>query len=308
MDRIGARARFWWRQANRSAWPTPYAVAPRARSDHAPFVTDALLTRRQPITALPGSLRPMLAAALAGAMIFAGATGFGRAARIVEPMPQQLDQLLISAGIGINEVTVKGFHYAVDAEIFAAVALDTSGSLVSYDVAAAQRRIEALAWVKRATIVRVLPDKLRIEIVERRPAAIWEHAGRTALVDAEGRVLAYLAGSALPPLLRIAGAGAPTALSGLICDVVDDTAFSDRIIKANWIGGRRWTLDLEGGSSVHLPEGRAKEGIRRLAAHLSNGDGRFAAGQAIDLRLSGQIVVQAAPAKDQVVGRRTVME
>jgi cell division protein FtsQ len=44
-------------------------------------------------------------------------------------------------------------------------------------------------WVKDARVSRRLPDSLVIDLVERTPAAVWQHQGRLNLIDGEGVVL-----------------------------------------------------------------------------------------------------------------------
>ncbi len=45
-------------------------------------------------------------------------------------------------------------------------------------------RLLGYGWVKDARVSRRLPDTLVIDIVERSPAALWQSAGRLALIDA----------------------------------------------------------------------------------------------------------------------------
>ncbi len=249
--------------------------------------------------------RVLIGAGLSGALIFAGTTGFGRTVRMVEPLPLQIDRALMAAGLGINEVMLSGHRYSTDADIYAALALDNAGSLLRYDVTGARRRVEALPWVRTAQVVRVLPDKLKIHIEERRPTAIWEHDKRTLLVDQTGRVLANLAGDRAPALAltRIAGAGAPRALARLQAALAPHTELASRLELARRVGERRWTLDLGGGLTVHLPADREGEALLRLARHhetsriLDNG------AQIIDLRQDGVIAVRASPVTSPAAAR-----
>lgn len=49
--------------------------------------------------------------------------------------------------------------------------------------------LERFAWVKRATVMRVLPNQLRVEVAERTPVAFVEVGGRIELTDADGVIL-----------------------------------------------------------------------------------------------------------------------
>ena len=254
--------------------------------------------RRPGSSQLHRSQRILGAAALLGAVLFAGAGGFAQSGRAVEPLPQQFDRALVAAGLGINEVMVSGHRFTTDSEIYGALGLEHAGSLLRFDVKGARQRIEALPWVRTADVARILPDILTIRIEERRPTAIWEHGERVMLVDQAGRVLANLAGgrpSALA-LTRIAGAGAPRALARLLAALEPHTAILSRLELARRVGERRWTLEFAGGTSVHLPADREGEALLRLAA-LNERSGLFDAGaQVIDLRQDGVIAVRVTPA------------
>ncbi|MBI2756522.1 MAG: FtsQ-type POTRA domain-containing protein [Chloroflexi bacterium] len=53
-------------------------------------------------------------------------------------------------------------------------------------------RLQALPMVRKAEVNSVLPGSVDIRVLERTPAAFWESAGRTYLVDREGLVLRAL--------------------------------------------------------------------------------------------------------------------
>jgi cell division protein FtsQ len=60
-----------------------------------------------------------------------------------------------------------------------------------FKVSLADRRgqLEALPWVQRATVLRLLPDRLRIVITERTPVAFVRQGTQIGLVDASGVLL-----------------------------------------------------------------------------------------------------------------------
>lgn len=245
--------------------------------------------------------RRLLAAAMAGAAVFAAGSGFGQSARIAVPIHLQFDNVLVGAGFGINQVTVSGNRYQADSEIYAALGLDQAGSLLAYDVAAARQRIEALPWVRTATIARLLPDRLSITIEERRPMAIWAHGGRTALVDRTGRVLAHLTAPYPIALPRMAGAGAPVALAALLAAIEPHAEIHARLETARRVGERRWTLELTGGVQVHLPADREGEALLRLARQNRTGGLLEKTNQIIDLRQDGIVAVRSTTSRPAAV-------
>ena len=52
-----------------------------------------------------------------------------------------------------------------------------------------RRQLEKIPWIEKATVMRVLPDELRISVVERTPVALVRHGQQIGLVDANGVLL-----------------------------------------------------------------------------------------------------------------------
>jgi cell division protein FtsQ len=58
-----------------------------------------------------------------------------------------------------------------------------------------RRELERIPWIEKATVMRVMPDQLRIAVVERTPVAFVRHGQQVGLVDANGVLLAMSASS-----------------------------------------------------------------------------------------------------------------
>jgi cell division protein FtsQ len=66
---------------------------------------------------------------------------------------------------------------------------DLERNIFRISLADRRRQLEALPWVQRATVMRLLPDHLRIEITERTPVAFVRQGTQIGLVDATGVLL-----------------------------------------------------------------------------------------------------------------------
>jgi cell division protein FtsQ len=66
---------------------------------------------------------------------------------------------------------------------------DLERNLFRISLADRRRQLEALPWVQRATVMRLLPDHLRIVITERTPVAFVRQGTQIGLVDASGVLL-----------------------------------------------------------------------------------------------------------------------
>jgi cell division protein FtsQ len=222
------------------------------------------------------------------------------AALLAMRVPQRIADWVMAtsarAGFEVADVRVTGTVH-VDPEAVKAAALEGGSSLTfSVSPEAIRERLLALPWVRDATVMRRLPDRLDIEIVERVPAALWQLHGRTTLIDAAGHALPVSDLGAWAKLPLIVGAGADAQYSSLLALLATQPGLTAKVDAASWIGGRRWDLTLKSHETLSLPEGndRAQTALAAflaLDAKQSLTGGTFAR---FDLRLPGKLVVRLA--------------
>jgi len=101
----------------------------------------------------------------------------------------------------LSSITVKGTSRLSAGQVLAAARVRTGVPLIEVPVGAVRRRVASLAPVARVRVDRDWPDRLVIEVTERRPVAAVSAGGGTggevALVDGAG--VAFAAASAAPP-------------------------------------------------------------------------------------------------------------
>jgi len=178
------------------------------------------------------------------------------------------------------------------------------------DVAEIRRRLLAFGWVRDARVSRRLPDTLVIDIVERKPAALWQNQGRLALIDGDGVVLDHVPVDKMPDLPLLIGPGANAEerqLSRLMAAV---PTLKPQLTSATWVGGRRWDLNFQSGETVALPEGEeaAMAALSKFArvdkqsGLLGRGIVRF------DLRIPGKMIVRLPRAPGEPIEPATTAQ
>jgi cell division protein FtsQ len=170
--------------------------------------------------------------------------------------------------------------------------LDKAMPLV--DLEATRERLLRFGWVRDARVSRRFPDTLVVDIVERRPAAIWQHNQKLTLIDGEGVLLEPVKLEAMPNLPLVIGPQANHHLPELARLLSGAPELRPMIGGATWVGGRRWDMRFQTGETLQLPEGaeEAREAFRRFAEadrkHPLLG-GRYAR---FDMRVPGKLFVQ----------------
>jgi cell division protein FtsQ len=199
------------------------------------------------------------------------------------------------AGLGLDQVTLIGHRFTADTDIFEAIALKRARTMLSFDPAAAQARLAELPWIQQASLERVFPDRLEVRVTERTPVAVWSRGERSFLIDDTGRTLAQVPVDVMPALPRVTGEGADSAAAGLFALLGPFPDLKARIASAERVGGRRWTLRLNGGGAIQLPGEGEAQALAQAAGLLATGFGR---GE-IDVRAAGRAIVREAPRASQ---------
>jgi len=232
--------------------------------------------------------------ALVAALVFVMLTDGGRESRQTAPTLSYISGLLETLGLGLNEVTVTGQHRTLDRDIYDRLQLGGHRSVWLVDTEAARARVETLPWVQSASLKRVFPDRLHVDIQERRPRAVWSDGSRSALIDASGRILGAPTDGVWPSLPVVFGAGAPHHADAIIRATSRLAALRGKVTVFEWSANRRWTLHLKSGQKILLPAHgqslalvqmtKGRPGRRLIDTKFETLDLRIASQAAITLR------------------------
>jgi cell division protein FtsQ len=279
LQQVGPEAEIW-----RRASPSP---TPRPVLKLAPAFARRLRYPRQAHRSVL-LLAPLAALALAQGVTLVRNEHAGTVLAKLETWAQL-------AGLGLDQVTLIGNRYTADTDIFEAIGLKRARTMLSFDPAAAQARLAELPWIQQASLERVFPDRLEVRVTERTPMAVWSRGERSFLIDGTGRTLAQVPADVMPQLPRVTGEGADSAAAGLFAVLAAFPDLKARMASAERVGGRRWTVRLNGGGAIQLPVEGEAQALAQAAGLLATGFGR---GE-IDVRAAGRAIVREAPRASQ---------
>ncbi|HLF55962.1 MAG TPA: FtsQ-type POTRA domain-containing protein [Thermoanaerobaculia bacterium] len=207
--------------------------------------------------------------------------------------------LFTSPTFALGRVEVEGNRYVAAAEIERALDPFHGDNLLRLSLPAVERVLAKHPWIATVGVEKQLPDRLRVAIVERRPAALLRTAGGFVVLDPEGRRISPwrpgLGGGDL--LLVSIGSAAEVDLRGALA-VADELgraapewaltlseveALSEEDFRL-YLGALPFPLLVRGGTlGARLPA------LRALLPELER---RYAGLYAVDLRFERRIVFQ----------------
>jgi len=178
-----------------------------------------------------------------------------------------------------------------------------------------RRELERIPWIERATVMRLLPDRIRVTVVERQPVAFTRHGAEIGLVDANGVLLSMAAKTMAErhysfPVITGIDPGDPAASRR------ERMAVYLRLMAELDAGGKRNSeqiseIDLtdpedarvlmpEQGADIlaHFGEDRFLERYERYQAHIAEWRQQYPHLKSVDLRYDNQVVLEMASGKD----------
>lgn len=192
------------------------------------------------------------------------------------------------AWLPIRAVEVRGAGHVETRAAIRPVLSGLSGGLFSVDLETARKGFEALPWVRSATIRRIWPDRLAVELEEHVPAAAWNDL---AVLNVQGEVFPVRPWPTLPRF---------HAPEGMEKDVARRYGEFDRVLAGQgWrIAGirvdarRAWQIVLADGVTVDLGRDRLDERLKRFVTFYPMVTARVADIRRVDMRYPNGFAVQ----------------
>lgn len=103
--------------------------------------------------------------------------------------------LLCAPGLEIREISVRGVRELTEKDVLALAKINPRSNILAVNTRSVAGRIAANPWVKNIAVGRELPNRLVLEIRERRPIALVKQAGNFYLMDVDGFVFKKLSRS-----------------------------------------------------------------------------------------------------------------
>ncbi len=212
---------------------------------------------------------------------------------------------------GASAIETVGLEHVSRDEVLRVLGDGVGRNIFRLSLPAQQAALERMPWVESATVMRLLPDRLRADVHERTPVAFAREKGRIGLVDAHGVLLDLrqppAGGSYSFPVVTGVGAAETPAeraqrmkLFGQFVGALDATgehisAKLSEIDLSNPEDVRALIPDGGGEVLVHFGDASFLERYRSYEAHLPEWKQQYPKLASVDMRYERQAVLEMTP-------------
>jgi len=205
-----------------------------------------------------------------------------------------------------DQIEVANAQHVTRAQILDVMGGDIGRNIFFVPLAQRQQQLEQIPWVESASVMRFVPNRLRIAIHERTPVAFARIGSHISLIDAGGNLMELAPGPkhkySFPV---ITGMNANEPISTRAARMKD----YNELMRQLDSGGARYSQDISevdlsdsedvkvmtadstGGVLVHLGNGNYLQRYKIYVTHVEAWRQQFEKLDSVDLRYDGQIIV-----------------
>jgi len=205
-----------------------------------------------------------------------------------------------------DQIEVTGAEHVAHPQIMEVMGGDIGRNIFFVPLAQRKQQLEQIAWVESASVMRFVPNRLRIEIHERTPVAFARMGSHISLIDAGGTLMELAPGGKHKySFAVIAGMNAGEPLSTRAARMKN---YNELVRELDSSGGhysqelsevdlsdpedvKVMAADSNGEVLVHLGSGNYLQRYKTYVTHVQQWRQQFDKLESVDLRYDGQIIV-----------------
>ena len=205
-----------------------------------------------------------------------------------------------------DNIEVSGVSNVSHAQVMDVMGGDIDRNIFFVPLEERKKQLEAIPWVQSASVMRFLPNRLKIAVQERVPVAFVEINSRIALIDRYGVVMEMPPGQqasySFPVIVGMSESEPPSTRParmklylGLMRDLDSDGAQYSRDLSDVDLSDpedlKATVADPHGAVLVHLGSSNFLERFKIYVAHVQEWRAQFVKLESVDLRFEHQVIV-----------------
>ena len=214
-----------------------------------------------------------------------------------------------AAGMVVESIYLRGSQATSRSDLLETLDIKKGTPILNVDIKEARLRVESLGWVKSATLVRVLPNAIFLDIKEREALALWQRNRRPpVLIDTEGAVIQKRNLAKYSDLPLVVGQGAAKNAAVLIERLHEYPLIFNEVKVAIRVSERRWNLRLRNNIEIRLPAEKISTALNQLYEYQNKHSLFDRNIIAVDLRVPDRLIVRVnnqEKKQKKVIGENT---
>ena len=165
-----------------------------------------------------------------------------------------LDQFLISNGFKIKNILISGTHNLSQDYLINIINTQNHINILNVNLHTIYNKIIQNSWVEETYVERILPDTIKIKVLEKKPIAIWQNQKGNKLITVNGDVISHANVNKFKnsfPIIK--GEKSKENISTILKILETNKNFAKNIWSLTFINQRRWDLHFNQGLIVRLP-------------------------------------------------------
>jgi cell division protein FtsQ len=204
-----------------------------------------------------------------------------------------------------DQIEVVGAQHVTHSQIMEVMGGDIGRNIYFVPLGQRKQQLEQIPWIESASVMRFVPNRLRIEIHERTPVAFARIGSHVWLIDGGGTLMELTPGRYKYsfPVITGMNAGEPHSTRAprmkiyreLVSQLDSDGAhYSQELSEVDLTDTddvKVATSDSNGEVLVHLGSGNYLQRYKTYVTHVQQWRQQFSKLESVDLRYDGQIIV-----------------
>jgi len=211
---------------------------------------------------------------------------------------------------GTANIDATGLSQVSRADILPIFGEDIGKNIFFIHLSERRKQLEQIPWIEKATVMRILPDQIRVSVVERKPIAFVREGQQIELVDGDGVVLtmspeamtqhhySFPVVTGIDPRDAAASRKTRMAVYRRLIDELDSNGqhLSRQISEIDLTDPEDARVLMEDDPTLlHFGDEQFLARYQRYKAHIAEWRQQYPQLSAIDLRYDSQVVLKMAP-------------
>ena len=219
---------------------------------------------------------------------------------------------------GSDQIEIAGLHNVTRSQVMEVMGADIGRNIFFVPLDDRKKQLEEISWVESATVMRFLPNRLKIQIQERAPVAFVQIGSKIALIDLHGVVMDVPPGQAKKysfPVIVGMGESEPLSTRAARMKIFGD------LMRDLDSGGANYSRDLSeidlsdpddvkvtandpnGEVLIHLGSQNFLDRYKIYVSHVQEWRAQFQKLRSVDLRYDRQVIVNPDEGKPAASAR-----